>query len=73
MRPVADLPQPKLMFYKIGASRSNVQVGDDITPHTILGEDYVTGEPVEVDLYGTVMAVNFDGGEHSLTVAIKPD
>jgi hypothetical protein len=64
---------PRQIQFKIEASRSDLKVGDRVTPETIVGVDWDTGKCVAAALHGEVVGVTFLGGEHAFLVFIRPD
>jgi hypothetical protein len=58
--------------FKIEASRCRVRIGDRVSPGTVVGEDYETGETVMAGVEGRVKAVDFIPQDHAFVVEIQP-
>ncbi|MGO9122119.1 MAG: hypothetical protein ACLQPD_31475 [Desulfomonilaceae bacterium] len=62
---------PRHVRFKIAATRCDLRIGDEVSPETIVGVDYESGEILTAGCHGRVEAVTFSGGEHSLIVVIE--
>lgn len=63
---------PDRILFKIGASRCDLRIDDRVTPETVVGEDFETGETVKAGCHGRVEGINFIADDHALVVAIRP-
>ena len=57
--------------FKIEASRCGVHIGDSVSPETVVGEDFETGETVVAGVEGRVKAVRFMPEDHAFAVEIQ--
>lgn len=62
-----------LMMYTVDAGRSNLAVGQSVTPETEIGEDLETRESLRAGVHGQVQGIHFSGGEHVLIVLVRVD
>jgi len=60
-----------LILFKIDASQCDLRIGDRITPGTVIGRDWETGELLETDSEGEVTGVSFSGADHALIILVK--
>ncbi len=68
----SDKIAPLPILFKIEASRCDLQIGDPVTPETLIGQAWDTGEPVLAGRQGTVEAISFNSDHHALVVVIRP-
>ena len=59
--------------FEIDASWCNLRIGTNVTPGTIVGKDYETGELIEASDYGQVATISFNPTHHSLLINIAID
>jgi hypothetical protein len=57
----------------IDSNSCNIRLGDFVTPRTVIGSDSASGDLVQAGCYGTIMAVHFSGGSHSMTVFVETE
>ncbi|MEW6263010.1 MAG: hypothetical protein AB1641_08015 [Thermodesulfobacteriota bacterium] len=62
---------PKSLQFKVEASKCDLRIGDSVTPDTVVGTELETGNTLKAGCHGKVVAVDFSGGEHALTVHIS--
>jgi uncharacterized membrane protein len=59
--------------FKVKAQLFLLQVGDRVTPDTVVGQDVQLGAPVRAGRFGQVRFIGFAGDDQTLIVAIQPD
>ena len=69
----SDIIAPFAIPFEIDASCYSVRIGDRVSPKTIIGEDFATGDVVQAGCYGQVTGVAYSGGSPILTIFVQPD
>jgi len=69
----SDLISPFAIPFEVDASRYSVRIGDRVSPQTIIGEDFATGNMVQAGCHGRVIGVAYSGGSPILTIFVQPD
>jgi hypothetical protein len=54
--------------YEVDSKRCNLEIGDLVTPETIIGLHHGTGQPVRADLNGQVATIYFNPMHDSLMI-----
>jgi hypothetical protein len=57
--------------YEFDRRRFNLQIADLVTPETIIGWHYKSGQPVKVNFYGYIATIYFNPMHDSLMVMIQ--
>jgi hypothetical protein len=63
--------KPVFGKFEIDATECHLQIGDLVTPETIVGRNFETGETVMAGCYGRVESINFNAANHTLLVLIQ--
>jgi hypothetical protein len=60
----------KYKRFEIEASECDLQIGSRVTPETIIGRDFETGEMMAAGCRGRVASINFNATDHTLIVVV---
>jgi hypothetical protein len=70
---IGNLVSPSPVPISVAFDRCNVQLGDFVTPRTVIGSDFKSGNLVQAGCNGVITAVRFSGGSPEMIVFIQPE
>jgi hypothetical protein len=68
-----DQVAPFAIPFEIDANCHSVRIGDRVSPQTVIGEDFETGDVIQAGCYGQVTGMAYSGGSPVLTIFVQPD
>lgn len=63
--------QPIFRKFEINATECHLQIGDRVTPETVIGKDFESKEILTAGCHGRVVAISFNASNHTLIILIQ--